>query len=350
MYGFIYITTNHVNGKKYIGQKNYDTYGHWKNYLGSGIVLKSAIKKYGASSFSKEIIEECKTVEELNEREKYWIEYYNAVKSDEFYNLALGGDGGNTITGYTDEQKETLSNKLSAMRKGVVNLGKNNGSARKVICLNTMKCFDTIVEASEFYNIDKDAIQQACSPKSNRKTAGIINGERGVWEYYEENKIYEYAPFVRKFDYVREVYCINTKEVFKNASVAGRAYNIKSSSISMCCNGKLLSAGKHQETREPLVWCYVKDIDCADEKIKNTFNRHRQCDSIRNNSHSKKVKCINTGVVYDSVSSAMLWCDGNIGNFSRASKEGRIETNEDVKMFYYKKHPITKERLIWAFI
>ena len=350
MYGFIYITTNHINGKRYIGQKNYDTYGHWKNYLGSGVVLKSAIKKYGISNFSKEIIEECKTVEELNEREKYWIEHYNAVKSDDFYNIALGGDGGNTITGYTDEQKEALSNKLSAMRKGIVNLGKNNGSAKKIICLNTMKVFDTIVAASEFYNIDKDAIQQACSPKSHRKTAGIINGERGVWEYYEENKTYEYIPFVRKFDYVREVYCINTKEIFKNASVAGRSYNIKSNSITMCCNGKLLSAGKHKETKEPLVWCYVKDIEHADEKIKNTFDRYKECCSIRNNSRLKKIKCINTGVVFDSISLAMDWCGGNSGNFSRASKEGLIKSGECTGCFYYKKHPVTNERLKWEYI
>ena len=57
LYGFIYITTNHINGKKYIGQKRYDKNNKWKSYLGSGIHLKRAINKYGADNFSKEIIE-----------------------------------------------------------------------------------------------------------------------------------------------------------------------------------------------------------------------------------------------------------------------------------------------------
>lgn len=39
-YGFIYITTNLINGKKYIGQKK----GYNDTYLGSGKILKLAIK------------------------------------------------------------------------------------------------------------------------------------------------------------------------------------------------------------------------------------------------------------------------------------------------------------------
>ena len=104
MYGFIYITTNHVNGRQYIGQKKYDKSGKWKKYLGSGMALKKAIAKYGLESFSKEIIEECDSKEMLDERERYWINYYNATKSDHFYNIAKGGDGGNVVAGYTEKE------------------------------------------------------------------------------------------------------------------------------------------------------------------------------------------------------------------------------------------------------
>lgn len=125
MYGFIYITTNHINGKRYIGQKKYDKEGRWKNYLGSGIVLSRAIDKYGVENFSKEIIEECNSKKELNEREKYWIAYYNAVDSDDFYNIAAGGDGGNTISGYSKEQLEEYKQRKSILHKQTSLKGEN---------------------------------------------------------------------------------------------------------------------------------------------------------------------------------------------------------------------------------
>ena len=123
MYGFIYITTNHINGKQYIGQKKYDNSNKWKKYLGSGIALKRAIEKYGESNFSKEIIEECQTKEILDDREKYWINYYNAVDSDDFYNIASGGDGGNTIVGYSEEQMEQYKEYKRKLHKEVAPKG-----------------------------------------------------------------------------------------------------------------------------------------------------------------------------------------------------------------------------------
>lgn len=238
MYGFVYITTNHVNGKQYIGQRKYDKQGKWKEYLGSGIILSRAIEKYGLKNFSKEIIEECKTKKILNEREIYWINYYNAVESDNFYNIASGGDGGNTIAGYTDDQRKLLSTKLSNMRKWIVNIGKNNGNSRRVICINTMKVFDTINEASTYYNVDKDAIQQCCSDANKRKTAGEINGERMIWEYYDENKNYEFVPFKRDYKY-KQILCLDNNIIYNSVHEASKNTGCSIVGIRHCCTGYL---------------------------------------------------------------------------------------------------------------
>jgi group I intron endonuclease len=96
----IYKTTNLINGKFYIGQdfKN-DPY-----YFGSGKLLKRAIEKYGIENFTKEILEECISQNHLNEQEKYWIKKTNAKILG--YNIADGGQGGNT---YTEETKKRIS-------------------------------------------------------------------------------------------------------------------------------------------------------------------------------------------------------------------------------------------------
>jgi group I intron endonuclease len=88
MYGYVYITTNLVNGKKYIGQhrsKEFDP-----NYKGSGKLLIKAFEKYGWDNFSTELLEECSDQESLGVRENYWINYYNAVESDKYYNILPG--------------------------------------------------------------------------------------------------------------------------------------------------------------------------------------------------------------------------------------------------------------------
>lgn len=87
---FIYKTTNLLNGKYYIGKYA----GKRSTYLGSGIHLKSALEKYGRKNFKRIIIEECKSLKELSDREKYWIELFDAVNDPRSYNLTEGGQGG----------------------------------------------------------------------------------------------------------------------------------------------------------------------------------------------------------------------------------------------------------------
>ena len=75
---FIYIITNQINGKQYVGQ--HVTENEDDLYFGSGLLIRAAIKKYSIENFSKSYIEECFSYEELNLRETFWISFGLEVK------------------------------------------------------------------------------------------------------------------------------------------------------------------------------------------------------------------------------------------------------------------------------
>ena len=94
MYGYIYLTINKVNHKTYVGQKTLKNKTWDKdNYLGSGKILKCAIKKYGRENFEKFLIQFCYSKEELNKQEIFWIAEYRKRGLAQ-YNIANGGEGG----------------------------------------------------------------------------------------------------------------------------------------------------------------------------------------------------------------------------------------------------------------
>lgn len=85
--GFIYKTTNLVNGKIYIGQhvgKVNDS------YLGSGVVLHNAIRKYGRCNFKREILRQCYTEHELTIWEHVYIMKFRSFDKSIGYNIAKG--------------------------------------------------------------------------------------------------------------------------------------------------------------------------------------------------------------------------------------------------------------------
>lgn len=108
----IYKTTNLVNGKIYIGQdSNNDS-----NYLGSGKLLKLAIKKYGKENFKKEILMECVTQEELDMFEKKFILEFDSQNKEIGYNISIGGRDGMTLGRCMSNETKK---KISESRKGV---------------------------------------------------------------------------------------------------------------------------------------------------------------------------------------------------------------------------------------
>jgi hypothetical protein len=85
---FVYLTTNLINGKQYVG--DHSTHNLNDNYLGSGKIIKDAIKKYGIQNFKKEILEQFNTKQEaFNSQEKYIIQYDTLVPNG--YNLSPKG-------------------------------------------------------------------------------------------------------------------------------------------------------------------------------------------------------------------------------------------------------------------
>ena len=116
---YIYLTTNTINGMKYIGKHFGDLVD---TFLGSGKLLKADIAKYGKEHFQKSILYISNDDLENSEKEKQFIALYNAVSNPLFYNIHEGGSGGNTTAGYSLEEKEALRRKLSE-----VNRGKRNG-------------------------------------------------------------------------------------------------------------------------------------------------------------------------------------------------------------------------------
>ena len=130
MYGYIYETTNLINGKKYIGQHrgNFDS-----DYYGSGKLILKAIEKYGKENFKVKLIEECNNLDELNKKEIYWISKLNADLRSDYYNIASGGSNIRSFRGinnpmygkhHSEESKAKMSinQSISSWNKGTSGL------------------------------------------------------------------------------------------------------------------------------------------------------------------------------------------------------------------------------------
>lgn len=116
MFGYIYKTTNLINGKIYIGQKKGPEF--CPDYKGSGKVLWNAINKYGWDNFKVEFLIPCFDQEELNEEERFLIEWFNSRDRNIGYNIAEGGTWGDVSQGMTPEEYETWCEKNRVTHSG----------------------------------------------------------------------------------------------------------------------------------------------------------------------------------------------------------------------------------------
>lgn len=217
--GYIYKIENQINGHVYIGQTKYNCKIRWSSHRNEykrksshnyNTYLYNAMRKYGIDAFDFSVIESCPD-DQLNDREKYWIEQYDSFNNG--YNMTIGGEGG-TVTKETEEQickywKDGLAiwqiqsktelcyntiqrilnenmdtyTKEEAHRRGFAN--KEPDDKRKVLQYSLsgdlLNEYDSIRSASEAIKTKESNIYAACSGKT-------MSSQGYIWRYKSQDK------------------------------------------------------------------------------------------------------------------------------------------------------------------
>lgn len=162
--GIIYLITNQVNGHMYVGQTRQTLNKRWSHHIQeskkySERPLYRAIRKYGLDKFKIKVIDEC-PVNELNDKEKFWIDYYQTFTKG--YNATSGGDHCEIL----EETKQRISNTMTGVCKD-----KNQVVKMKQTLLN---------KKDSWFNVENN---RKNGKKGARKVKGVnaTTGEIRYW-------------------------------------------------------------------------------------------------------------------------------------------------------------------------
>lgn len=296
--GTIYKIANLVNGKVYIGQtikkpkRRFHLHkSRLKRNVHHGLYLQKAWNKYGEGKFKFSIIEKC-PIENLDDREIYWIKYYKNKIG--VYNLETGGNKNKKIH---EETKKQISSSVKDLWDDEEYYKKQlTNKMKQVICINTGKVYDSLTEAAKHLEVCPVTIKNACEGKQ-QAVGGYKHNKPMQVAYYEENKNYKLKK-LKNYNPPKRVICINTKEVFENATEAAKKYKkygCCQPKISMVCNGERKHNGRF-ENGEYIKWLFLKDY--------NPDKNYKIVKKAKTLNHSQKVKCINTGEIFNTVKKA----------------------------------------------
>lgn len=144
--GKIYKYTNLINNKIYIGQTKSSLEQRDKKHLqqlDDGTYFHRAIKKYGRNNFSLELVEENIPYYLLDNREKYWIDYFDSFyTTGKGYNLTQGGQWGSGTQILTIKQADEIKNKIHNTNLSLSEIANSfNVSLSTVSDINTGRTF-----------------------------------------------------------------------------------------------------------------------------------------------------------------------------------------------------------------
>lgn len=216
----IYKFTSKTTGLSYIGQSvDIERRYHEHKIVDDGYSFHNAIKEHGWEDFVFEVLEYCDK-DKLNDREKYWISYYNTYYHG--YNETSGGEGKHSS-------------------------GKKKPVAQYDLDGNFIAVYESELDAERKLGIKSKAsnISRACSGQ-----AYMSNGYQ--WRFVTNNIDYKNnigkCPKKALYTKINKVaQCdLETHEiiqVFNSISEASRITNVDRRSISAVCNGRYKSSG-----------------------------------------------------------------------------------------------------------
>jgi len=240
----IYKITNKINGKIYIGQTKGDKDARFDKHCAQKncIAIHNAIKKYGRENFTIDEIEKnIKTKKDLNDREIYYISYYNSTDPKIGYNICLGGEGGPIMTGKNHPNWGKSNPKLSELnknRKGIP-LSEDRkekmsqrfsgpGNPRFGVALSE----DTKNKIS-IGNSGKQHSESSKKTRSDRsKGSGNPNFGKSISDLVSQN--------FKKFNEMRKISikCNETNETYSSMSALALFLGVTVTAISNHLNGK----------------------------------------------------------------------------------------------------------------
>ena len=235
----VYCIENMINNKRYIGQ-SVDIYKRWKhhkNELNNGkhhnYHLQSSWNSYGESCFKFYILENC-DISLLDNREIYYINFYNTKNCDYGYNLNDGGSG-NQAPSY-EIRRRMSENHADVSGENNPNYGKHMSeeTKRKMIA-NRNTC-----KGKDHPNYGK--------PLSNETKEKLSKIRKGMHAGSKHPRC-------------RSIYCPELNRIFWGAAEVEEIFGIDRTYISACLSGRQKSAGKHPVTGEKLHWFDANEIN-----------------------------------------------------------------------------------------
>ena len=129
IYGIIYCAYNKVNQKRYIGQTIQRLCERRAAHYTKDpeIYFHRALHKYDKNDFDWSIIDTAQSADELNEKEQYWIEYYNTLNPIKGYNILPGGSNSKPSKEQIQYARDKFVEKYSN--------DENNVKQKKILCV-----------------------------------------------------------------------------------------------------------------------------------------------------------------------------------------------------------------------